>query len=152
MTESKKRLYEGLFLINQNAASADFTACMQHVRQILDRAEAEVVVIRKWDERKLAYEIEGQSRGAFLLAFFNVDPSRLMGIERDCNLSETVLRVLVLRADYAGEAEIEMAKKEREIAATEMMLRGGPGGAEAMAIVSSEDGGEEMDIPSIEEL
>ncbi len=137
MAESKARLYEGLFLINQEAIASDFSGCLQHIRQILDRASAEVLVLRKWDERKLAYDIKGQSRGTFLLAYFNALPDKIAGIERDCNLSEIVLRALVLRADHVGETELELAKREKEFTAVEAALRserGGPAPEEPAAV------------------
>ena len=29
-----------------------------------------ILVIKKWDERKLAYEINGQKRGTYIIAYF----------------------------------------------------------------------------------
>ncbi len=102
-------LYEGLFLISQGAIAGDPAAATQHVQDMLDRAEATTRVIHKWDERKLAYPIEGQKRGTFFLAYFDARPTQIANIERDCNLSETVLRVMMTRCDHMGEVEIERA-------------------------------------------
>ena len=66
------RLYEGLFLLNQEAVASDFAGCIDFVRNVFERAGAELVVLRKWTEMRLAYEIKGQRRGVFLLAYFNV--------------------------------------------------------------------------------
>lgn len=105
-------LYEGLFLINQQITSGDLQAALDEVQQILTRAEAEILLVRKWDERKLAYEIKGQKRGLFILAYFRARPSMLANIERDCNLSDAVIRSLVLRAEHIGETELELARRE----------------------------------------
>jgi small subunit ribosomal protein S6 len=104
-------LYEGLFLMNQSTVASDFTGAMDHLKQIFDRAEAEVIVLDKWDERKLAYEIEGQKRGTFFLAIFRARGTQIANIERDCNLSELVLRNIIIRGDHLGEPELELAKK-----------------------------------------
>ncbi len=116
-------LYEGLFLINQQVTSGDLQAALDQVKDILDRAEAEIVVLRKWDERKLAYEIKGQKRGLFVLTYFRARPTMLANIERDCNLSDAVMRSLVIRADHVGETELDLAKREEPTSRAEAKLR-----------------------------
>jgi len=125
MAENSRRLYEALLLLNQQAVASDFAGCVEHVREVFRRAEAEVEVLRKWDERKLAYEIEGQKRGTFLLAYLRVDGAQIANIERDCSLSEQILRVLIIRADHIGDVELELAKQDAE-ASLQVRLREGP--------------------------
>lgn len=116
-------LYEGLFLLNQQAMAGDLQKGLDHVREILDRAEAQTLVLRKWDERKLAYEIQGQKRGVFILAYFHARPTMLPNIERDCNLSDMVMRSLVLKAEHVGETELELARREEDKTRGEARLR-----------------------------
>ena len=73
---------------------------------ILERGDAEIVTLKKWDERKLAYDIAGQKRGTYYLAHFYVSPQALVGIERECNLSDVVLRQMVLKCEHMGQEEI----------------------------------------------
>jgi small subunit ribosomal protein S6 len=94
-----KRLYEGLFLIDSALAAAEWEPILGMLRKFLDRAGAEVVSMKKWDDRKLAYDIQGKSRGTYILIYFYCDPARIHGIERDVNLSEQVMRVMILRTD-----------------------------------------------------
>ncbi len=115
MAEARVNLYEGLFLLNQQAAASDFAGCVEFVRQVFQRAEAEVLVLRRWEERKLAFEVRGQKRGIYLLAYFKARGTQIANIERDCNLSEQVLRTLILKADHIGEIELEVAKKDADL-------------------------------------
>jgi small subunit ribosomal protein S6 len=94
-----KRLYEGMFLVDSTLAAADWEGTLAVIENILKRAEAEVVVIRKWGERKLAYDIDHKSRGTYILSYFKVDPRRVTGIEKDVQLSEKVMRVLILTTE-----------------------------------------------------
>ncbi|HSW01285.1 MAG TPA: 30S ribosomal protein S6 [Sedimentisphaerales bacterium] len=91
-----KRLYEGMFLVDSALATADWDGTLAMIENILKRAEAEVVAIRKWGERKLAYDIERKQRGTYILAYFKADGRRISGIEKDVQLSEKVMRCLVL--------------------------------------------------------
>ncbi len=65
-----KRLYEGMFLVDSALATADWDGTLAMIENILKRADAEVVAIRKWGERKLAYDIERKQRGTYILAYF----------------------------------------------------------------------------------
>jgi len=112
MSEENTHLYEGLFLFNIQAINGDLNVALEHMNEILSRAEAEVVALSRWDERKLAYEIRGQKRGLYILAYFRVRGPQIANIERDVNLSEFLLRCLILRADHMGEIEIEQAIAE----------------------------------------
>jgi len=94
-----KRLYEGMFLVDSALATADWQATLATVENILKRADAEIVSLRKWDERKLAYDIEHKSRGTYILSYFKADTQRISGIEKDVQLSEKIMRVLVLTTE-----------------------------------------------------
>jgi small subunit ribosomal protein S6 len=117
------RLYEGLFLLNQQSVAADFAATVQYVRDAITATGAELLVVRKWDERKLAYPIQGQKRGVFLLIYFRGPVEKIVNIERDFKLSEHVLRSMIIRADHIGETELELAGRDAELS-PEVKLRG----------------------------
>ncbi|MFW5682485.1 MAG: 30S ribosomal protein S6 [Phycisphaeraceae bacterium] len=133
MADTSKKLYEGLFLLSQQTLSNGLASGIDTIQTMLDRAEANTIALGKWDERKLAYPIEGQKRGTFFLAVFEVDPLQIANIERDCNLSEDVLRVMFLRAEHYGEVEIEQAKQLAQQTADEANLREAPTEAPAEA-------------------
>ena len=121
MSEQRVSLYEGMFLFPQSA-SADFEGVIDHVNEILRRADAEIVAMRKWDERRLAYDIKGNKRGLYILVYFRAEHSRLTGIERDCNLSELLLRSLIIKAEHIPTEEIE-ANDQRQGIKDEIALR-----------------------------
>ena len=93
------RTYEGLFLVDSGEAAADWNQVTGAIEKILSRSESEIVSLRKWDDRRLAYEINKKNRGTYILAYFDCDPDRIGSIERDVQLSEKVIRVLILRTD-----------------------------------------------------
>ncbi len=106
--------YEAMFLIGQ-AEAADLRAVVDHVKEILSRGHAELLALRKWDDRRLAYEIRGQKRGLFILAYFQAPNDQLAHIERDCNLSEKILRTLIVRADHLSLDEMRAADAQKEL-------------------------------------
>ncbi len=94
-----KRLYEGMFLVDSARAAADWDGTLAVIDNILKRADARVVAVRRWGERKLAYDIDHKSRGTYILCYFKADGWRIAGIEKDVQLSEKVMRVLILSTE-----------------------------------------------------
>lgn len=121
MPVDQVKCYEGLFLFPQSAAS-DLQSAVDHLKEILARAEVKIISLRKWDERRLAFEIKKNRRGLFFLVYFEAAPNALAHIERDCNLSEQVLRSMVLRAEHVTREEMEAADGQIELA-DEIKLR-----------------------------
>lgn len=101
----KTKPYEAMFLLSQ-AVAADLSGAIEHIRGILDRSGATVVAMRKWDERRLAYEIDKQKRGFYLLVYFTGTGDIAGRIEAECNLSERIMRVLITTADHLTDEEI----------------------------------------------
>lgn len=114
--------YEAMFLLSQ-AVAADLGAAVEHIKEIIARGHGEILALRKWDERRLAYEIAGQKRGIYVLVYFKAPNTDLAHIERDCNLSEKIMRTMILRADQYTQEEIAAmdGRKELEV---EIKLRG----------------------------
>ncbi len=99
MSSSEVRKYEGMFLVDSALANGNWDATVEAVQTILSRAEAEVISLKKWDDRRLCYPVAKSVRGTYILTYFNADPLKITGIERDVQISEDILRVLILKGD-----------------------------------------------------
>ena len=112
--------YEAMFLFDPTFG-ASFENCEAEIRRLMTRAEAEVLLCQRWDERRLAYKIKGRKRGVYVLVFFKAPSDKITPLERDAQLSEQILRLLVLRADdltlemmqQAAVSRAEAAESER---------------------------------------
>ncbi len=100
--------YEAMFLFDPTFGSS-FDKCEAEIQRLMDRAEGEVILCRKWDERRLAYRIKGRKRGVYALTFFRAPAEKIVPLERDVQLSEVILRVLVLRAEDVTNEAMERA-------------------------------------------
>jgi small subunit ribosomal protein S6 len=111
MATNAPRQYEGMFLIGP-AATQENEGGIKLVRAALERHGATILVIKKWDERKLHYEVKHQKRGTYIIAYFNAPPSAITPIEREVKLSEDILRVLVTEADHLNQTEMEAVEPQ----------------------------------------
>ena len=153
-TVAKNKLYEGMFLIDSAQAGADWDGIIAAIRTILEKAEAEIDSIRKWDDRKLAYDIKGKSRGTYILSYFRVDGGRIQDIEKSVRLSEKIMRVLILSAERLKPEDIEKdtpatkveMEKEKRKAAKETAQE-----AEAEQVSAPEEAGEAEKAEGVEQ-
>src|SRR6476620_10119611 len=86
--------YEAMFLLGPTA-TAEPEGALTLCRGMIERHHGKVLLIKKWDERKLAYEVNGQKRGTYVIAYFTAPGEAVGPIERDVKLNEEVLRVLI---------------------------------------------------------
>ncbi len=101
------RLYEGMFIIGDTVASSDWEAAVEHVEGLLKNRGAEILKSEKWEDRKFAYKLKGHKRGAYLLVYFNAPTDSISLVKRDFELSDNVLRTLIVRVDKIGESKPE---------------------------------------------
>ena len=137
-TTTNVRQYESMFLFPQSV-TADLTAASSHITDAITRHGGTIVSMTKWDERRLAYDIRGNKRGVYFLCFFTADAQSIPAMERDFNLSEKLLRFLIMRADHLTVEQMQDAEGQAKLA-MEAKLRRAPEGTE---------GGEGMDAPSM---
>ncbi len=90
-------VYEGLFIFDSNRFARDREALPREVEGYVDAAGGEVLVSRLWEERRLAYAIKGQRKGAYWLMYFRLPTSQLTDLTRQCEINDSVLRQLFIR-------------------------------------------------------
>ncbi len=127
-TETRTGIYEGMFLVSQSAA-ADFAGLIEHINHLFERANATVVAMKKWDERRLAYEIDKQKRGVYILAYFTCATDQVAQLERDAQISDQVMRLMVTTADHLTDEEIK-ANDDRQGLSDEAKLKAEQGAQE----------------------
>ena len=115
MRTERHNYYEAMFLISQ-ATAADMNAATEHIKGLLDRSGAEIVALKKWDERRLAFEIGGQKRAVYIICYFKMQATKLADFDRDCNLSEKIMRTLVTKADHLTIEEMQSADSRQAMA------------------------------------
>lgn len=99
------KTYEAMFLLDTD--NSDFELASAPVRDVLERAGAEVLTMKPWDERRLAYQIKGRKRGLYILTYFKADPGRIDEMQHDIQLNDRLLRAMILSGDHVGDEQID---------------------------------------------
>jgi small subunit ribosomal protein S6 len=91
--------YECLLIFDSGKYARDPAGVSGQFAKFVGDVGGEVLVSRIWEERKLAYPIRGQRKGTYWLVYFKADPEKIGSLERECQLSEGILRSLILKID-----------------------------------------------------
>jgi len=92
-------VYEGMFILDSNRFGRDPETVSGQIPAMIEKLGGEMLVSRLWEERRLAYTIKGQRKGAYWLTYFRLDGERLAELRRQCQITDDVVRVLFLKID-----------------------------------------------------
>ncbi|MEX2112456.1 MAG: 30S ribosomal protein S6 [Pirellulales bacterium] len=92
-------VYEGMFILDTNRYARDAANVSGQIPELIGKAGGQMLASRLWEERRLAYPIDGHRKGTYWLSYFKLESGELSGLTRQCQLSESILRTLFLKVD-----------------------------------------------------
>jgi small subunit ribosomal protein S6 len=134
--------YECLILLDPTKASSDMEAAKSLIHSTLEKYGAEILASRKWDDRKLAYAIEGQKKGLFYLVFFKLESTKLKEVDHDFRISETVLRHQTIAIDPKWEEQMLAVARDENRMALQLMREEASEGGDGLGGEFGDDGGD----------
>ncbi|MCC6492968.1 MAG: 30S ribosomal protein S6 [Pirellulales bacterium] len=90
-------VYEGLFILDANKFAREREGVAREVESLVEAVDGEILVSRLWEERRLAYPIKGQRKGAYWLMYFRLPTLRVTELTRACEINDSVLRQLFVK-------------------------------------------------------
>lgn len=91
--------YDCFFLFDSNKYNRDPGGVASGVQKIIEDLGGEILASRLWEERKLAYPIDGHNKGTYWITYFNIEGTKLPEFNRACQLNENIMRFLVTKVD-----------------------------------------------------
>ena len=131
--------YEFMFILDPTLDDTASLAVVERVEGIVKGQGGEIVSLKPWERRRLAYPIAGHHEGLYILCYFDAPPSSIRGIENRVRLAEGVLRFIVLRTDKETRERDQAADLRRR---EERAARAAAAAAEAAAKAAEEAAGE----------
>jgi small subunit ribosomal protein S6 len=111
LAEVRTNVYEAMYIFDSNRFARERAAMPADVEKAIKNAGGEVVVSRLWEERRLAYPINGQRKGTYWLIYFRGPSSIVSPLNREWEIQDGILRHLVLKVHpHLVDAVLEHAK------------------------------------------
>jgi small subunit ribosomal protein S6 len=90
------REYEVMLILPADVEDAGVDVMVKRISAILGERGGELGQVDQWGRRRLAYEIDRQSEGYYLLIRFTGTPESLAELDRVLSLADDVLRFKVV--------------------------------------------------------
>jgi ribosomal protein S6/ribosomal protein S18 len=98
--------YEGMFILhNRELPEGEVADPLEVVRALVAKCGGEVAHSLLWANRKLAYPIEGNQTGTYVLTYFTGEPDTCSRLNREVAISDRCLRHLALAIDELPAAD-----------------------------------------------
>lgn len=88
----------------------DLEAPLQKVRDIITKAEGEITKEDNWGKKKLAYRINKEDFAVYVYFELNLPAAAPLKISNTLNITDEVLRYLLVTVDPKVEAKVAAAK------------------------------------------
>lgn len=93
------RKYEMMVILDPSIDERTVTPMMEKLLEQVTAAGGSVEKIDVWGKRRLAYEIQKNSEGIYVVIYMTTTSPVALEINRQLSLNELVLRTKLLRAD-----------------------------------------------------
>jgi small subunit ribosomal protein S6 len=94
-----KHVYEAMFIFDSNRFGRDPGGVSGAIATMAQKFGGEILASRLWEERRLAYPINGQRKGTYWLTYLRLESKELVNLNREIALNESIMRSLVLKVD-----------------------------------------------------
>ncbi len=92
-------VYEGMFILDSNRYARDQVGVSGQISEMIEKLGGEILASRLWEERRLAYPVNGHRKGTYWLTYFKLESAQLPLLNRQCQLSDSIVRTLFLKVD-----------------------------------------------------
>ncbi len=91
------REYELIYIARPDLEEAALEEVSKKVNQVVTGNGGQVMEVKHWGKRRLAYSIQKLKEGYYVLNRIQLEPQMLTEVERSLTLSEEIIRYLIVR-------------------------------------------------------
>ncbi|MDZ7797892.1 MAG: 30S ribosomal protein S6 [Candidatus Marinimicrobia bacterium] len=95
------RYYEMLFIVHPNYEQDRLEAVIDTVKKEITGKGGKILKADNWGKRKLAYLINKQRYGSYVLMYFETEPARIDDISTWMEIQHQILHQMIIRLDEA---------------------------------------------------
>ncbi len=95
----RNRKYEAFYIVAGDLNDADLQTIADRFKGVVEQQGGTVESAAKWDQRKLAYEINGHKTGNYVLMNFEADAKVPQELDRLMRISDDVIRHRIFKIE-----------------------------------------------------
>ena len=102
------RYYETIYIVDPNLENTILEKTMTEIGQELEKTKAKIINHRDWGKKRLAYQVDNQKYGSFILLQFEIEElSKINDFDSWLKLNSLVLRHMTVSLDKKPDKYIE---------------------------------------------
>lgn len=106
--------YELIFILRADQPDVEMETRVNRVKEILAGHDGEVTQVNHWGVRRMAYEIEYETRGNYMFLKFRSKGTAVADLDRYLRLDDKVLRhLIVVDEEWEERNRVAMAKRRQ---------------------------------------
>ena len=90
--------YETIIIINSNLEEATIKSTIGKITDLMAK-HGKVESTEEWGKKKLAYPIQKQSEGYYVLINFSSNPDFIDELERVYNITDEIIKFIIVKKD-----------------------------------------------------
>ena len=111
------RYYETIYIVDPNLENLVLDKTMDEISKELEKTESKLINHRVWGKKRLAYQIEKQKYGTYvLLQFEEGNQEKMVDFSTWMKLNNSIIRHMTVLLDVKPELHVEESKKEESAA------------------------------------
>lgn len=93
------RNYEVMFVVRPNLEDEATNAVLENVKTVLENFGAKINEVKNMGRRELAYEVKKFNNGNYFLICVEAEPKAVEEFNRIANISEDIIRHIVIKKE-----------------------------------------------------
>lgn len=110
------RYYETIYIVDPNLENLVLDKTMDEISKELEKTESKLINHRVWGKKRLAYQIEKQKYGTYvLLQFEEGNQDKMVYFSTWMKLNNSIIRHMTVLLDTKPELYAEESKKDEQV-------------------------------------
>jgi len=103
------REYETVYIFRSTLEPEEIDGKLERFHERLTGGEGEVTAVEHWGKRQLAYPVDGEANGYYVVVQYRTEPAHIKPFENALKMDEAVLRHLVVLSE--GESALPPSER-----------------------------------------
>lgn len=93
------RPYETFFIIKSSLSDDEVTAIVDKIKGVIEGEGGEIVAVDNWGKKKLAYEVQKEQKGIYIVIHFKGPGKSIFEVERNYRITEPIIKYMTIVID-----------------------------------------------------
>lgn len=105
--------YESVIILKATLTDEEVDAILEKVKALIEEKGGEIVSTDNWGKKKLAYEVQKERRGTYIVMHFKGTGATIFELERLYRFSESIIKFMNIRIEAEDLGKSQPIKEDK---------------------------------------